>query len=85
VIPLVALLLGGIVWVKVAELNLVTRTSNVVERYRAVQADTLRLNSQLAQLDGRVIDRAKRELGMIPARPGSVTYLTLPRNPAPTP
>jgi hypothetical protein len=80
-IPLVALLLGGVVWVKVAQLHLVTRTSQVVERYQGVQAQIDELDATLAQRDNDVMDRARRELHMIPA-PGGATYLTVPRRPA---
>jgi hypothetical protein len=83
VIPMVALLLGGVVWVKAAELHLVTRTSSVVERYQAVQADTLRLKAQLEQRDGEVIRRAERELGMVPIPANGVTYLRVPRTSTP--
>jgi hypothetical protein len=84
-IPLVALLLGGIVWVNVARLNLTTRTSATVERYRGVQAEIVRLKATLAQRDGEVIDRARTRLGMVQARGDDVTYLQIPRGTLPPP
>ncbi len=82
VIPVIALLLGGIVWVKVSQLTLVTRTSQAIERYQAVKSETLRLNTELARRDGDVIRLARTRLGMVPSPPNGVTYLKLPRTPA---
>ena len=78
VIPLIALLLGGIVFVKVAELTLVTRTSAVIQRYQAVKSETLRLDTELARRNGEVIRLARTRLGMVPSPPNGVTYLKLP-------
>jgi hypothetical protein len=85
VIPLIALILGGIVFVKVAQLTLITRTSQVIERYQAVKSETLRLDTELARRNGEVIRLARTRLGMVPSPPNGVTYLRLPRTPAPTP
>jgi hypothetical protein len=79
VIPLIALVLGGIVFVKVAHLTLITRTSEVIERYQAVKSETLRLDGELARRNGEVIRLARTRLGMVPSPPNGVTYLRVPR------
>lgn len=77
-IPLIAALVAGIVWVNVAKLGLSTRTGDTVERARAVQAETVQLKARLERIDSEVVDRARVQLGMIPATADSVTYLELP-------
>jgi hypothetical protein len=81
-VPVVALLLGGIVWVNVAKLTLTAETGAVVERARAVEAETVRLEAELERADAAVVDRARDQLDMVPARGDAVTYLTAP-SPAP--
>jgi hypothetical protein len=76
VIPLIALLLGGIVWINVARLQLTTETSKVIERSRAVQQEVVLNNAKLAQSNARVQDEARRRYGMVPADTGS-EYLAL--------
>jgi hypothetical protein len=80
-IPLIALVLGGIVWVNVAKLTLTSETGRVIERARSVQAETARLKSRLEQKKATVIERSGRKLGMELAPTGEVTLL---RRPAPT-
>jgi hypothetical protein len=76
-IPLGALLLGGIVWVNVAKLQLTTQTSAVVERAQRAEAESIRLEAQLGQRNGVVVSRAQDRLGMI--LPGDeVTFLDPP-------
>jgi hypothetical protein len=75
VIPIIALVLGGIVWVNVAKLALTNETGKVMERSRSVEAQTARLQSQLDQLDARVRDNAQKRLGLQLPSGGSVTYL----------
>ena len=75
VIPIIALVLGGIVWVNVAKLALTNETGKVMERSRAVEAQTARLQSQLDQLDARVRENAMKRLGMVMPSGDSVTYL----------
>ncbi|MCU0308547.1 MAG: hypothetical protein MUE51_12415 [Thermoleophilia bacterium] len=82
-IPLAALLLGGVVWVNVARLQLTTQTSTTVERYRGVQAEIVQLRARLAQRDGDVIEQARRRLGMVQAPSKDVTYLTVRPDTAP--
>ncbi len=77
--PIIAVMLGGIVWVNVSKLSATTETGKVVESARAVQAETVRLQGQLEQRDGEVIDRARVRLGMVPAPSDQVTYLDVPR------
>jgi cell division protein FtsL len=78
-IPLVALLLGGIVWVNVARLNLATQTSAVIEQSREVQFENVRLQAQLDQRNVAVENRARRDLQMAPAQSEAVTYIDLPK------
>lgn len=75
VIPIIALVLGGIVWVNVAKLSLTNDTGKVMERSRGVEAQTARLQSQLDQLDARVRENAMKRLGMVMPSGDSVTYL----------
>ena len=75
VIPIIALVLGGIVWVNVAKLALTNETGKVMERARTVEAQTARLQSQLDQLDARVRDNAQKRLGLQLPSGDSVTYL----------
>jgi hypothetical protein len=75
VIPLIAIVLGGIVWVNVEKLALTNETGKVMERSRAVEAQTARLQSRLDQLDARVRDNAQKRLGMVLPSGDSVTYL----------
>lgn len=77
-VPVVALLLGGIVWVNVAKLTLTAETGAVVERAWAVEAETVRLEAELERADAAVVDRARDQLEMVPARGDAVTYLTAP-------
>jgi hypothetical protein len=79
----IALLLGGIVWVNVSKLTLTAETGAVVERARAVEAETVRLEAELEKADGAVVDRARARLGMVPAKGDAVTYLDAPAPTAP--
>jgi hypothetical protein len=78
VIPVIALMLGGIVWITSAQLALTSQTSQLAQRYREVQAETRRLQAQLALGQGAVAAQAGSRLGMVQAPSGSVTYLTAP-------
>jgi hypothetical protein len=75
VIPLIALILGGIVWVNVAKLSLTNETGKVIERSRVVEGQTARLKSALEQRDAAVRRNAQVKLGMVSPEPDSVTYL----------
>lgn len=75
VIPLIALVLGGIVWVNVAKLSLTNETGKVIERARVVEGQTARLKSDLEQRDAAVRRNAQAKLGMVSPEPDSVTYL----------
>ncbi len=74
-IPIVALVLGGIVWVNVAKLNLTHETGQVIEQARAVEAETARLKSRFEQRNATVISRAEKRLGMVSPPSAEVTYL----------
>ena len=78
-IPIVALVLGGIVWVNVAKLTLTHETGQVIERARSVEAETARLKSRFEQRNATVIARAEKRLGMVNPPSGSVTYLDAAR------
>ena len=85
VIPFIAILLGGVVWVNVARLNLTTQTGHTVDMYDQVQADVLILRSKLAQKDGQVVDQAATRLGMVQAPGTGLTYVTVPKDARVTP
>jgi hypothetical protein len=81
IIPLIAILLMGIVWVNVAKLHLTTETGRVLQQAEEVQAQTAELESRLIQRDGSVRDRAARVLQMEDAPANSRQYLTAPARP----
>lgn len=79
VIPVIALFLGGVVWVNVARLDLTTQTSRTVDMYHQTQSDILRLRATLAEKDGQVVDQAVKRLGMVQAPGSGLTYVTVPK------
>jgi hypothetical protein len=74
-IPLIALVLGGIVWINVAKLTLTHETGQVIEQARSVEAETARLKSRFEQRNATVIARAEKRLGMVSPPSSEVTYL----------
>lgn len=78
-IPLIALLLGGVVFVNVQRLNLTTQTGRTVDMYNQAQADILRLRAVLAEKDGQVVDQAVKRLGMVQAPGSGLTYVSVPK------
>ena len=78
VIPLVALLLAGIVWINVSKLAFTAETGRVVERARAVEAENVRLKAQLDRANATVVDRAQANLGMGLPADSSITPLRVP-------
>jgi hypothetical protein len=74
-IPVVALVLGGIVWINVAKLTLTHETGRVIERARSVEAETARLKSRFEQRNATVIARAEKRLGMVSPPSSEVAYL----------
>ncbi len=74
-IPIIALVLGGIVWINVAKLTLTHETGKVIERARSVEAETARLKSRFEQRNATVIARAEKRLGMVSPPSSEVTYL----------
>lgn len=84
-IPLIALLLGGIVWINVAKLTLTHETGQVIERARSVEAETARLKSRFEQRNATVIARAEKRLGLESPPSADVTYLDAAKLPAGAP
>ena len=78
-IPLIAVLLGGVVRVNVQRLNLTTQTGRTVDMYNQAQSDILRLRAVLAEKDGQVVDQAARRLGMVQAPGIGLTYVSVPK------
>lgn len=78
-IPVIAMLLGGVVWVNVQRLNLTTQTGRTVDMYNQAQSDILRLRAVLAEKDGQVVDQAARRLGMVQAAGSGLTYVSVPK------
>ena len=75
VIPLIAVILGGIVFVNVAKLSLTNRTSQVIERARSVESETARLKATLDAKDAAVRASAQERLGMVEPALGEARYL----------
>jgi len=80
VVPLIALLLGGVVFVNVQRLNLTTKTAQTVDMYNQAQADILRLRAALAQKDGQVVEQAATRLGIVQAPGSGLTYVSVPKD-----
>jgi|GEM_PF-5184572 len=72
-IPLLALLLGGIVWVNVAKLQLTTETSRVMRASQQAESDSIRLQARLAQSRPLIAERARARLDM--RQPTRVRFL----------
>jgi hypothetical protein len=83
IIPLIALLLGGIVWVNVAKLSLTDQTGTAIERSRSIEGETARLASTLQSHEGSIRRNAEKRLGMVAPPDDGVTYLTPPKAKAP--
>lgn len=77
-IPIVAALLAGIVWINVSKLAFTAETGRVVERARQVEAQNVRLKAQLDRVNATVVDRAQERLGMGMPVDSSITPLRLP-------
>lgn len=74
-IPVIAVLLAGIVWVNVSTLAFTSEAGRVASQARDVEARNIRLKAQLDRVNATVIDRAQEQLGMgVPAN-GSITPL----------
>ncbi len=78
-VPVIALLLGGVVFVNVQRLNLTTQTGRTVDMYNEAQGDILRLRALLAEKDGQVVDQAATRLGMVQAPGSGLTYVSVPK------
>lgn len=81
IIPIIALILGGIVWVNVAKLALTNQTGQVIERSRSVESETARLKATLEAKNASVRRNAEQRLGMVEPAPGAVGYLDPLPNP----
>lgn len=77
-LPVITLLLGGIVWVNVAKLQLTRQTSAVVERQNVVQSENIRLNARLQQQSGAVQQLAQDRLGMESPASAQTQFLRVP-------
>lgn len=73
-IPLAAVLLGGVVWLNVAKLVVTTETTRVVEKARAVEAQNSQLRGKLAQQEGQV-QREARQRGFTERPSDANTFL----------
>ncbi|MBM3664969.1 MAG: hypothetical protein FJW92_04150 [Actinobacteria bacterium] len=78
-VPLIALLLGGVVFVNVQRLNLTTQTGRTVDMYNQAQSDILRLRAVLAEKDGQVVDQASKRLGMVLAPGSGLIHVSVPK------
>lgn len=82
-IPAVAILLGGIVWVNVARLQLTDQTSRVIERSNAVRSEMLRMDARFNQQRASVQEQARTRLGMDqPGDENAQQFLPVPNIPA---
>lgn len=75
VIPLIAVILGGIVFVNVAKLSLTNRTTQVIQRSRSIESETARLKATLDAKDAAVRASAQERLGMVEPALGEARYL----------
>jgi hypothetical protein len=74
-IPVLAVMLGGIVWINATTLRLSTRSSLTIQRADEAQAEIVNLNAALQQEDSQVRIAATRTLGMKQENPAQVTFL----------
>jgi cell division protein FtsL len=74
-IPVLAVMLGGIVWINAGTLRLSTRSSLTIQRADEAQAEIVNLNAALQQEDSQVQIAATRTLGMKQENPAQVTFL----------
>ena len=73
-IPLIAVLFGGVVWLNSAKLAITKQQGQVARSTVLVREEVSALKSKQAQSDSRVIKSAE-ELGMIQPKSGEWTYL----------
>jgi cell division protein FtsL len=80
-IVLFALLLAGVVAVNVTVLRLNVQLDQAGRDQSQLKADIATLRSQLSSVSAsaRIETRARRELGLVPADPDTITYVELPR------
>jgi hypothetical protein len=78
VIPLVAVMFGGVVWLNAAKLDITKQQGQVARSTILVQQELSNLRSQQAQFDARVI-KAAEQAGMTQPKSGEWTYLNAPQ------
>jgi hypothetical protein len=75
VIPLVAILFAGVVWVNAAKLSVTKRQGQIARQMTAVQEQLMLLTAQQAQED-QTVKQTAENLGMIRPGSGDWTYVT---------
>jgi len=81
-VPVLAAMLGGIVFINATTLRLSTRSSLTLQRTSEAQSEIVNLNQALQQTDAQVRNAASRQLGMKQEVASQVTFLSAP-NPTP--
>ena len=80
-IPAIAILLGGIVCVNVARLQLTDQTSRVIQKSNNIRAENLRLDARLQQQNASVQEQARTRLGMEQPGTGEIPFPRVPQIP----
>jgi hypothetical protein len=75
IIPLIACLFAGVVWVNSVELRITKHQGQVTRQMTQVQEQLAVLTSQRASWDETVRARAEQELGMIRTRSDDLTFV----------
>jgi cell division protein FtsL len=80
-IVLFAALLAGVVAVNVTVLRLNVQLDQAGREQSQLKADIATLRSQLSSVSAsaRIETRARKDLGLVPADPDTITYVELPR------
>jgi hypothetical protein len=74
IIPLIALLFGGVVWLNAATLSLTKKQGQVARQIGGVQDQLGQLKAAQAQFDNRIRAAAEKQ-GMIRPTSGKWTYI----------
>ncbi|MFN8109768.1 MAG: hypothetical protein U0Y82_07970 [Thermoleophilia bacterium] len=82
-LPAITLLLGGIVWINVAKLQLTRQSQAVTVRANQLQSENIRLNAQVGEQGGLIPRLAQKRLGMLPGTGSNNTtkFLVPPHQP----
>lgn len=78
-IPVTAVLLGGIVWLNVTNLQLTNRLNQTQNATQSVNADSARLRAAISRRDNSVLSEAKRRLDMELPAEDAVTFVRPPK------